>query len=182
MSEPTGGTAPAHPDPRLLCEVQHFLHREARLLDREAYREWLDLLTDDVHYWVPGIQYRGRADPEGRHAPDRMAYFDDTKQTLAARVDRLTADTAWSENPPTRHLHLIGNIEVYPAPPGAPGHLTVHSVFTNHRGQWEDDAAVVLGRREDLLRRGPDGGLLLARRAVYLQHALLPAKNINTFF
>jgi ethylbenzene dioxygenase subunit beta len=168
------------PSPVLVSEVEQFLFAEARLLDEERYQEWLALLTDDVHYRVPGVDYRRRRDFAGAARPDAMAYFDDTKDLLALRVQRLVDETAWSEDPPTRHLHLVSNIEVAPA--GTPGELLVHSAFVNHRCQRDTDQAVAYGRREDILRRSDDGGLRIARRTVRLQHATLPAKNINTFF
>ena len=33
-------------------EVEQFLYREARLLDERRFHEWLELLTDDIHYWM----------------------------------------------------------------------------------------------------------------------------------
>ena len=37
----------------LIREVEQFLYHEARLLDERRLHEWLDLLTDDVRYWMP---------------------------------------------------------------------------------------------------------------------------------
>jgi len=34
-------------------EIADFLYREAELLDERRYREWLDLLADDIRYWMP---------------------------------------------------------------------------------------------------------------------------------
>ncbi|MEO2140966.1 MAG: aromatic-ring-hydroxylating dioxygenase subunit beta, partial [bacterium] len=34
-------------------EIQDFLFREAELLDERNFEEWLDLLTDDIRYWMP---------------------------------------------------------------------------------------------------------------------------------
>ena len=34
-------------------EIEDFLYREAELLDDRRYEEWLDLLTDDVSYFMP---------------------------------------------------------------------------------------------------------------------------------
>ena len=36
----------------LIREVEQFLYREARLLDERRFREWLELLTEDVRYWM----------------------------------------------------------------------------------------------------------------------------------
>ena len=37
----------------LLHEVEQFLYREARLLDAEQFDGWLEMLTEDIHYWMP---------------------------------------------------------------------------------------------------------------------------------
>ena len=34
-------------------EVEQFLYTEAALLDAHRYEEWLDLFTDDTHYFMP---------------------------------------------------------------------------------------------------------------------------------
>ena len=34
-------------------EVEKFYYKEARLLDEWKFHEWLDLFTEDVHYWMP---------------------------------------------------------------------------------------------------------------------------------
>ncbi len=34
-------------------EIEDFLYREADLLDQRQFREWLDLLADDLVYFMP---------------------------------------------------------------------------------------------------------------------------------
>lgn len=164
--------------PEVRMEVEQFLYREARLLDDEDYNGWLELVTEDLHYWVPGVDNRSRYDPEGPYGLERMAYFDDTKFDLARRVKRFTSDTAWSENPPTKQFHLIGNVEVYPGE--KPDELLVHSVTTIYRGRYEGTGDILYGRREDVLRY-ESGALKIARRRVVISHNTLQSKNLNTF-
>ena len=38
---------------RLKADVEDFYYREADLLDERRFREWLDLLTDDIVYFMP---------------------------------------------------------------------------------------------------------------------------------
>ena len=38
--------------------VEQFLYREARLLDERRFHEWLELFTEDVHYWMAGRRNR----------------------------------------------------------------------------------------------------------------------------
>jgi ethylbenzene dioxygenase beta subunit len=169
-------------------EISQFLFREARLLDEERYSDWLALFTEDVHYWVPGVENRLRRDPVGSINTTHMAYFDDNLQDLSRRVARYNTSTAWAEDPETRHFHLVGNIEIEeeggPGEPGAPaagpGEYVVHSLLLNYRNRSQDEEDVITARRRDVLRR-TDDGLRIARRRAVLGQAVLLSKNINTF-
>ena len=44
---------PTLEDHLLRLEIEDFLWTEAELLDEFRYEEWLDLLTDDLVYWMP---------------------------------------------------------------------------------------------------------------------------------
>ena len=37
----------------IIREVEQFLYKEARLLDNRQFHQWLELLTDDLRYWMP---------------------------------------------------------------------------------------------------------------------------------
>jgi ethylbenzene dioxygenase beta subunit len=165
-------------DAQLRHEVEQFLYREARLLDDENYTGWLELLTDDFRYWVPGVENRNRKDPLGSHPSGHMAYFDDSKFDLQRRVKRFTSETAWSENPPTKQFHAITNVELVPTDHAE--ELTVCSLTTVYRGRYEGTGDILYGRREDVLRR-VDGELRLAKRTVVISHNILQSKNLNTF-
>ena len=48
----------------LIREIEDFLYREADLLDERDYDQWLDLLADDIRYWMPlrlNVPYEDRA-------------------------------------------------------------------------------------------------------------------------
>jgi ethylbenzene dioxygenase beta subunit len=157
--------------------VTRFLLREARLLDAEAYADWLDLMHPDIHYWMPGIETRARRDARGAYAYGDMAYFDDRREELRIRVARYEQPQAWADNPRTRHVHLVTNIEVFPAR-DEPGCAVAFSAFTNIRNRGEKDQDVLYGRREDLVHL--DGPRLLCRHIFLAQNVLL-SKNLNTF-
>lgn len=169
---------PADADTR--AAVERFYFREARLLDRERYQDWLDQCLDpDIHYWMPDMDTRRRDDPRGTFAPGEVAYFDDTIEELRVRVARFAHPAAWADNPATRHVHLIGNVEVFEADP--PGCVAAFCVWTNIRNRNETDQDILHGRRDDLLRRVGDGFRVLRRRILTVQNVLL-TKNLNTFF
>src|SRR5207248_2739384 len=65
------------------AQVEDFLYREAELLDEWRLDEWLGLLTDDAHYFVPSND-RPEADP----ANSLFTIADDI-QRIRGRVTRL---------------------------------------------------------------------------------------------
>jgi ethylbenzene dioxygenase beta subunit len=172
--------APAMPVGRdLVFEIEQFLYREARLLDDERYDEWLALMAPDIHYWMPGIQARYRADKGEVISATRMAFFDDDLDFLTKRIDRAKQVTAWAEDPPTRHFHMVSNIEVEAT--STPDEWVVHSLVFNLRHRNEMEEQTLSARRRDVIRRDATGALKLARRLIRLQQTVLQAKNINTF-
>lgn len=65
----------------LTHEITQLLFHEAKLLDERRFAEWLDLLADDLHYWLP--LRRNSIESEHTTRSD-LAHFDDDK----ARVQR----------------------------------------------------------------------------------------------
>ena len=161
-------------------EVEEFLYHEAELLDERKLREWLDLLTDDVRYWMPV-----RHNPAERPAavvgelskPGESYYFDDDKQSLRIRVERVYAKNAWAEVPPSRTRHLISNIRVKK---DGDDEIEVHSNFIVYRTRMDTDQDWFVGTRHDILRRERDG-FKLAHRTIILDQSVLAAKNLSIF-
>jgi ethylbenzene dioxygenase beta subunit len=160
-------------------EVERFYAREARLLDAERYSDWYALLADDLFYWMPLIENRFRRDKRPTLAPDHMALFDETKADMAVRIARLATGLVWTEDPPTRHVYVIGNVEVFTTP--VDGEYEVHSTFIQYRNRSEHDHATLVGRRRDILRR-QTSGLQIARRLILLPQSVLLTKNLSVFF
>lgn len=159
-------------------EVSQFLKREARLLDEELWDDWLSMLSESIHYWMPSIENRRREDRKGPYSSEHMAFFDDGIRDLERRVSRFKQPSAWAENPPTRNVHVISNIEVFHTENA--NEYEVHSCFMNIRSRGLDEEYQVVGRRKDLIIRESDGLKLLKRR-ILIPNALLLGKNINTF-
>jgi 3-phenylpropionate/cinnamic acid dioxygenase small subunit len=160
-------------------EIEQFYYAEAALLDERRFTEWLALLTPDVHYWMP-IRRTVAADDADREftKPGDMAFFDDDKAFLEARVKKLHSGFSWSEDPPSRTRHQITNVRVL----GRSGdELTVESNFHLYRSRLESDQDFWIGRRRDVLRR-VDGAWKIAKRAIYLDHTVLQSRNMSNFF
>jgi 3-phenylpropionate/cinnamic acid dioxygenase small subunit len=167
-------------DSELRHQIEDFYYLEAELLDDRKLREWLDLLTDDIRYWMP-IRHNPLRRPEALteelSKPGEGYYFDDNKKSLKIRVERAYAKNAWAELPPSRTRHFISNIRVK-KDEGA--EIEIHSNFLVYRTRMETDQDVFVGTRKDILRR-IDGHFKIARRTIILDQAVLVAKNISIF-
>ncbi len=166
-------------------EVEDFLYREAELLDERRYDEWLDLFTEDAHYWMPMRRNVPHDEPEREftRAGDEVNWFDEGKDTLARRVRQIATGLHWAEEPPSRICHMVSNVQVLEAtPPGpAASEVTVKCRFLVYRNRLETETDVLVGKREDRLRR-VDGRWRIARRKVILDQSVLLAKNLTFFF
>jgi 3-phenylpropionate/cinnamic acid dioxygenase small subunit len=161
-------------------EVEDFLYREAELLDERRYEEWLDLFTEDTHYWMPMRRNVPRDEPEReftRHGTD-VNWFDEGKDTLTRRVRQVMTGVHWAEEPPSRICHMVSNVQILSASPAEVG---VKSRFLVYRNRMETETDFLVGKREDLLRR-VDGALRIARRKIILDQNVLLAKNLTVFF
>jgi 3-phenylpropionate/cinnamic acid dioxygenase small subunit len=163
----------------LQFEVEQFLYAEAALLDDRRYRDWLALLADDIHYWMPIRRTVMNADLDLEWtAPGEVAYFDDDKRLLEMRVRKLEAGSAWSEDPPSRSRHFVSNVRVLTV---EGDDLAVESAFHLYRSRLDTEESHWFGRRVDGLRRTSDG-FLLSRRHLFLDQTVILATNMSTIF
>ena len=163
-------------------EIEKFVNLEALILDERRFEEWLDLFSDDVHYWMPTRSVRYEREAHKEHsAPDEVAHFDENKRGLEERVTRLRSGMAWAEDPPSRTRHLFTNIRVVPS--DAADEYEAHCNFLLYRSRLEHDVEFFVGARQDLLRRVDRGvGWEIARRKIVLDQSTLNAKNLSMFF
>ena len=81
------------------------VYREARLIDEKRFEEWYDLYAEDAFYWVPLTHDQ----PDGENYTS-LAYED--KLLLRLRIERLKSPRAFSQQPPSRCLHVLQRPEV----------------------------------------------------------------------
>ena len=179
-------------DEQLIRQVEQFLYREARLLDDRQLHQWLELLTDDVKYWMPIRSNRYPVNSKAISILDGSSYeesdlskegelaiMDETRDSLQRRVDRLDSGMAWAEDPPSRTRHFVSNVEVEPG--DREGELKVYSNFIMYRTRAETEQDFYVGSREDVLRR-VGGSFKIAYRKITLDQNVLLAKNVSNFF
>lgn len=168
MSKPLPYSDPAH------LAAHQFLVEEAALLDAADYSGWLDLLTDDIRYVMPVRVTTARGAP----ASNGMGHFDEDMYALRKRVQRLATDHAWTEDPPSRTRHFVTNMRTFRT---GPDELKVESALLLFRSRGDTrDADLISAGRADLLRETP-GGLMLARREITVDEAVLRTQNLAVF-
>jgi len=91
-------------DPAVVARAATLLATEARLIDMGRFDDWLALFTADALYWVPVVNGGGDPRTEVSHA------FDDVRR-ITDRVFWLNTGLAYSQIPPSRLRHVIGNVE-----------------------------------------------------------------------
>ena len=162
----------------LAQEVHEFLCAEADLLDERRYEEWLDLLTDDISYWVPmrrNVQF-GHWDTENTRQGRDMNWFDEGKATLRLRIKQITSGVHWVEEPSPRVSRMISNVHAIRATPSLedPEEVSVKYRILIYRNRLEDSTDIFAGKREDVLRK-VDGEWKIRKRTMLLDQSVLLA-------
>lgn len=167
-------------------EVEAFYYREAELLDERHYEAWLDLLADDIAYFMPlrrNVKYGSHAAVENSLEGRDAAWFDEGKHTLTQRVKQIATGIHWAEEPLSRIRHLITNVRIADGPSATEGarEIEVKSNFLVYRNRVDDETDIFAGTRTDRLRY-QDGAWKVARRTILLDQSTLLAKNLTIFF
>lgn len=159
---------------RVVCE---WLYAEAALLSSHRYREWLTLLTEDVHYLIPRPVFQEREQERvyGLGSP----YYDDDIHSLRIRVEKLNGPPMASnaERTPSFIRLFVTNVRAHMSDDG----LYVESDVLALRVRAHQTVPSFLsGRREDTLRQTPEG-LRLAARTVHMDQPVIEAPNFAFF-
>ena len=156
--------------------VEQFLYREVRLLSERRYEEWLDLFTDDARYWMPARETID-GQPDATWGEGEMAFFDDDKEFLAARIERLRSSLAHAEQPPSRLRYFVTNVEIEEL---EGGDINVRCNLLVYQSRLERTEVTYVGRRQDRLREaGPSWRI--ASRKIILDQTLVP-RTLSIFF
>jgi 3-phenylpropionate/cinnamic acid dioxygenase small subunit len=161
-------------------EIAQFLYNEAEMLDERRHDEWLALLAEDIRYWMPmrrNVKY-GETDREFTRETEDISWFDEGKDTLTRRVRQIQTGIHWAEEPQSRITHMVSNVQLLAA---TPTEALVKSRFLIYRNRVETETDLLVGKREDTLRRDGEGWLI-ARRKIILDQNVLLTKNLTFFF
>ena len=118
-----------------------------------------------------------------RHRGMKVCRYDEGKETLTRRVRQIQTGIHWAEEPVSRISHLISNIQLVEVNPSSadPAEVSVRCRFLVYRNRVETETDILVGKREDLLRRaGADWQI--AHRKILLDQNVLLSKNLTFFF
>ena len=164
-------------------EIEQFLYYEARLLDEWRWRQWFDLLSDDIRYWLPTRKNRLRAQDFSHEVPDEVevAYLDENKQSLEGRVVQLESGKHWAEDPPSRTRRLITNVWISDVhEDNGVDAYDVRSYFLCYRNRLENEVDLWAGVRDDVLRKSATG-YEIAKRTILLDQNVVLSKHLSVF-
>jgi 3-phenylpropionate/cinnamic acid dioxygenase small subunit len=154
-----------------------FLVDEATALDENRLDDWLAMLHPEIDYRAPIRVTRERT--RGLGFSKQGYHFFENHETLTTRIDRLSTDYAWAEDPPSRTKRFVSNFRVSSLE-GADD-LRVRSNLLLYRERLDETRPQFLvGERDDDLRE-VDGRLRLVRRLVLLDHSILMTPNLGIF-
>ena len=166
-------------------EVEQFLYQEAELLDDRRFAEWVELLADDIRYWMPmrrNVKF-GELEREFTREGQDINWFDEGKATLERRVNQILTGVHWAEEPLSRICHMVSNVQLLEAHPSAEAaaEVALKCRFIIYRNRVETETDLLVGKREDRLRRRGDSWQIAQRKIILDQNVLL-AKNLTFFF
>ena len=125
----------------------------------------------------------GQESQENSRELEDLAWFDENKTTLTLRVKQIMTEIHWAEEPPSRISHFVTNIRIIEANPSLTEASEVKSSsrFLVYRNRLQDETDILVGKREDVLRK-EKGQWKIARRNIFLDQNVLLAKSLTFFF
>lgn len=152
-------------DPATMTAVADFLYREAQLIDDRRLDEWAELFTEDSLYRIP----QGADDPV-----HQVSIVHDDHRRLVERVLRLNSGFAYSQDPPSRTCHVVGNVRVVGEIDGDLDVASAQLIAEVRRGTQ----TLYCGQVEH--RLVPDGGSFrIRRKVVRLVNSDVPLGNVT---
>ena len=171
---------------RLKADIEDFLYAEVDLIDNRQFKEWLDLLEEDIVYFMPirrNVKFGQHAERENTVSGQGISWFDEDKWTLNKRVEQILTGVHYAEEPLSRVCHMISNVQILAVRDNEAGQreVDVRSRFLVYQNRVEYETYLFVGKRNDTLRL-TDAGWKVARREIILDQNVLLAKNLTTFF
>lgn len=140
-------------------EVTDLINREAMLLDRRRWDEWLELYTEDAVYWVPSWanEEETTTDPELQL---NLIYMRN-RGGLEDRVFRIESRDSYASVPLDRTVHVVSNI-LLEKEDGDSVEATANCLVHTYGKK----GSMTRGGMYDFVFRRTDAGLKIARKKI----------------
>ncbi len=148
-------------------DFEAFLFHEARLMDNHCFDDWLNLWDKDCLYWVP-------CNAEDVDPSRELSIIYEHHDQIRERVRRLSGKFAHAQQPKSRLIRVLSNIEITSADGDT---ITGTSTFVlgevrlNRQMTW-------FGRNEHVLVR-TEAGLKIRRKKVFVPNNDTPMPNMT---
>ena len=156
--------------------ASEFLVYEARLFDQHRYLEWLELVSDDIHYELLAHTVQTAAD--AAKSRTSVPLFSENRASLQSRVEQLSNPAfTVSENPPSRSRHFVTNIWVERGT--ETGELAVSSNLLVYRSRGFDLPQHFFPIVRNDILRDVDGHLQLVTRHAESDENIIGSRSIT---
>lgn len=158
-------------------EISNLLYQEAYYLDNGMYKEWLELLSDELSYQMP---LRETVEGVGVNTiADDIDFFLETKKSLTTRVNRLYTKSAWVENPATRQRHFISNIMISGTEKEEEYSVRSYFLYKRNRGSHHE-VEQLFGERNDVIRK-ENHKWKIVERVIKPDQSVITTMNMSMF-
>lgn len=152
-----------------------FVYAEARMLDEQRFEPWLELFTEDGYYWMPLTH--DQTDPRLQGS---LMYED--KLLLLVRIERLTGQRTFSQEPRSRSHHLLARPDIetqHPWHQPEQGQYVVRAAF--HYVETRMDQQTLFAGWATYQLQAQDGALRIKQKRVDLVNCDAAHRNIQLF-
>jgi len=153
--------------PEVRQEFEAFLFQEARLMDNHQFEDWLKLWDKECLYWVP-------CNTEDVDPNRELSIIYEEHDQIRERVRRLSGKFAHAQQPKSRLIRVLSNIEIESADDDTItgiSNFVLGEVRLNRQMVW-------FGRNEHTLVR-TDEGLRIRRKKVFVLNNDTPMTNMT---
>ena len=140
-------------------EVTRLVYREAMLLDRRRWDDWINMFTEDAVYWVPAW----KSEEETTNGPDsqlNLIYLR-SRGGLEDRVFRIETRDSYASVPLVRTGHVVSNVLVE-SDAGDEIEVTANCLVHTYGKK----GGMTRGGLYDFMLRRVDGTLKIARKKI----------------
>lgn len=141
--------------------VSELINREANLLDRREWDDWLDLYTEDAVFWAPS--WKDEEETVDQPETQLNLLFLEGRGKLEDRVFRIESRDSYASLPLDRTVHLVGNVTIEKT---SEEEITVFASCLIH--SFGKHGSKTNGCLYDYVLRRDGDGLKIARKKVTL--------------